>query len=294
MADQLVQVPPAWRFVADAAEMSAALAALGGEEVLGVDTETYWETGTKRMLLSLAQVSARTGEVLVYDALAAGPEPLKALVENPSVRMVAHNARFDDAVLRAAGLEPQGFVDTLQLARVALSLPSYSLASVVEHLFGLPLDKTLRTSNWRRRPLSRAQIAYAASDARVTLGVYDALRQLFEERGTWETALRAALVKPAPPGQPRARRRSVRAPDFELTAEEKRLVRALKKWRLEHAHTLRIPAYMVCQDKTLEHLARERPATLEALSAIYGLGEAKITRFGAELLRALREAGADE
>lgn len=294
MADPPVQIPPPWRFVADAAELTEALGALGGEDVLGVDTETYWETSSKRMLLSLAQISARSGEVLVYDALTAGAEPLKALVENPEVRMVAHNARFDDAVLRAAGLEPQGFVDTLQLARVALSLPSYSLAAVTEHLFGLPLDKTLRTSNWRRRPLTRAQIAYAASDARVTLALYDALRRLFEERGTWDAALRAAVIKPADPGRPRAKRRATKAPDFELTAEERRLVRALKKWRLEHAHTLRVPAYMVCQDKTLEHLARERPATLEALAAIYGLGEAKITRFGAELLKALQEAGADE
>lgn len=274
--------------------MTAALAALDGEDVLGVDTETYWETSTKRMLLSLAQISARTGEVLVYDALTAGPEPLKALVENPSVRMVAHNARFDDAVLRAAGLEPQGFVDTLQLARVALSLPSYSLAAVTEHLFGLPLDKSLRTSNWRRRPLTRAQIAYAAADARVTLALYDELRRLFEERGTWEVALRAALLT-APSGTRAPRkRRATKTPDFELTAEEKRLVLALKKWRLEHAHAQRVPAYMVCQDKTLEHLARERPATLEALVNIYGLGESKITRFGAELLKALQEAGADE
>ena len=294
MGDQSVQIPPPWRFVADAGQLAAALEALRGEDVLGVDTETYWETASKRMLVSLVQISARSGDVLVYDALAAGPEPLKALVENPEVRMVAHNARFDDAVLRAAGLQPQGFIDTLQLARIALSLPSYSLAAVTEHLFGLPLDKTLRTSNWRRRPLTKAQIAYAASDARITLNLYDRLRGLFEERGTWDAALRAALIKPGEPREGRTRRRATKAPDFQLTAEEKRLVRALKKWRLEHAHTLRVPAYMVCQDKTLEHLARARPATLEALSAIYGLGEAKITRFGAELLKALQEAGAGE
>ena len=294
MVDPLIQLPPPWRFVADAGQLAAALEALRGEDVLGVDTETYWETASKRMLVSIVQISARSGDVLVYDALAAGPEPLKALVENPEVRMVAHNARFDDAVLRAAGLQPQGFIDTLQLARIALSLPSYSLAAVTEHLFGLPLDKTLRTSNWRRRPLTKAQIAYAASDARITLNLYDKLRGLFEERGTWDAALRAALIKPTEPGRGRPRRRATKAPDFQLTAEEKRLVQALKKWRLEHAHALRVPAYMVCQDKTLEHLARARPATLEALSAIYGLGESKITRFGAELLRALQEAGADE
>ena len=52
----------------------------------------------------------------------------------------------------------------------------------------------------------------------------------------------------------------------------------------------RVPAYMVCPDKTLEHLARERPATLEALNTIHGLGESKIASFGEELLQALRSA----
>jgi ATP-dependent DNA helicase RecQ len=47
---------------------------------------------------------------------------------------------------------------------------------------------------------------------------------------------------------------------------------------------------MICADRTLEHLARARPETLEALADIYGLGESKIKRFGEEMLRALRES----
>jgi superfamily II DNA helicase RecQ len=47
---------------------------------------------------------------------------------------------------------------------------------------------------------------------------------------------------------------------------------------------------MICPDRTLEHLAMERPATLASLIKIHGLGESKITRFGAELLEALGQA----
>jgi superfamily II DNA helicase RecQ len=64
----------------------------------------------------------------------------------------------------------------------------------------------------------------------------------------------------------------------------------LKKWRLERANAQRVPAYMICPDRTLEHLARLRPETLEALANIYGLGESKIRNLGAELLQALRDA----
>ncbi|HEY0386010.1 MAG TPA: HRDC domain-containing protein, partial [Pyrinomonadaceae bacterium] len=61
-------------------------------------------------------------------------------------------------------------------------------------------------------------------------------------------------------------------------------------WRLERARDERVPAYMICSDRTLEHLAMERPTTLEALNAIHGLGASKIAKFGAELLETLGRA----
>ena len=279
-----------WRLVEDPAEAARALEALGAEGLVALDTETYWEVQTKRSRVSLAQLSGAAGEVVVVDVLAAGVEPLRALVESPAVRMIAHNARFDDGVLRAVGLDPRGFVDTLVMSRAALSLPSHSLAAVTEHLFGLPLDKTLQKSNWRRRPLTRAQLTYAARDARVTMRVYEELSRRLAERGQLEKILAAAELKPSEPGKAMKRRKAPQLPPLVLTPEDKRVVTRLKKWRLELSFARRVPAYMICPDRTLEHLARERPASLEALAGIYGLGESKIKSFGEELLAALREA----
>jgi ATP-dependent DNA helicase RecQ len=62
---------------------------------------------------------------------------------------------------------------------------------------------------------------------------------------------------------------------------------------MARAHAQRVPAYMICADKTLESLARERPETLEQLRSIYGLGDSKIERFGEDLLAALRDALSD-
>lgn len=283
-----------FRFINDAGEALAALEPFLSETVVALDTETYWDAATgKRACLSLAQVSARTGPVIVIDALAAGAEVLRPLAESPTVSMAAHNARFDEMVLAEAGLQPVGFVDTLRMAQSALSLASYSLASVVEHLFGSPLDKTLRQSNWRRRPLTRSQLTYAALDARVTLQVYDELSRLLREQGRLEEVLAYASLaarSSADRAAPRRRRRAPAVPGAPLTAEEKLIVAQLKRWRLSQANAQRRPAYMICPDKTLEHLARERPRTLAALNSIHGLGESKIERFGAELLDALCEA----
>jgi ribonuclease D len=281
-----------WRLVAEESELGEVAGSLQRESVVGLDTETFWDVSAGRMRLALVQVAPPEGDVIVVDVLATGVEPLRPLLESREIKMVAHNARFDEAVLREAGVQADGLIDTLRLSRMALTLGSHSLASLVEHLFGLPLDKSLQRANWRRRPLTRAQIEYAALDARMALLVYEELRRLLGEQGRLEVALHAAELTPrtaSEPGKPR-KKRTVQIPEIVLTPEEKRVVATLKKWRLARANAGRVPAYMICPDRTLEHLARARPATLEALASIYGMGESKIKNFGEELLQALRDA----
>lgn len=284
------ELPP-FHYLTDAQEATHALESLRGESLIALDTETFWERGNSTSHVSLVQIAAPGGRIVVVDTVATGFDPVRALVEEPSVRMAAHNARFDQGMLRGENLNPTSFVDTLSLAHSALALASYSLASVTEHLFGIPLDKTLQSSNWRRRPLTRLQLEYAAKDAHITLLVYEELRRRLEREGRWDDALRAALLSDERTTATKTKRtRRPVAPGPPLTPEEKRIVALLKGWRLRRASAQRVPAYMVCADKTLECLARERPETVEALRAIYGLGDSKITAFGEELLTALRDA----
>jgi ribonuclease D len=284
---------PVFRFITDNAEAREELSGLEVESVIGLDTETYWNPSINRSYVSLVQIAPREHDVLVFDLLSVDIELLRPLIESPTVTMAAHNARFDEGMLIGAGLKPAAFVDTLRLARAALRLPSYSLAGVTAHLFGIELDKSFQKSNWRRRPLTRAQLEYAAMDAFITLRVHDELRRILAEQGKLETSLRQATLAPSSPETrttPVRKRRAPQPPPRPLTEEEKQAVLKLKKWRFAKANELHVPAYMVCPDRTLEHLAMERPATLEALVSIHGLGESKIARFGAEILEALHEA----
>ncbi|MBA2503422.1 MAG: HRDC domain-containing protein [Pyrinomonadaceae bacterium] len=290
MEDDCKLAPPTFRFIPEAAEARSAVARLSGEGIVGVDTETIWRPEGTR--ISLLQIAPREGEVIVIDALSTDAEVWRPLIDSPNVLMAAHNARFDEAVLAAAGLKPVGFVDTLRLARAALQLPSYSLAEVVRHLFGIILDKSFQKSNWRRRPLSSDQLAYAARDAHLTLCIYDKLEHLLRNQNRWEEAYRHAALSPqsGAEGGKRRRRTTNQSPPPPLTPDEKRIVLELKKWRLEQAFASRVPAYMICPDRTLHHLAQEKPATIDALASVYGLGESKISRYGEALLEALRQA----
>ena len=74
------------------------------------------------------------------------------------------------------------------------------------------------------------------------------------------------------------------------TEREERLWQALRKWRQERARAEEIPAYMVCGDKTLRDIVEKMPRGLGGLRSIYGLGEAKIDKFGDEILEVLDSA----
>jgi ribonuclease D len=284
-----------YQYLIDPDEARDALSAFAKQSIIGLDTETFWDYGARRNHLSLLQLAAPTGEIIVVDALAAGIEEARALIENPAPMMAAHNARFDDGVLRGAGFAVAGLVDTLRLARRTLRLRSFSLASVSEHLFGLPVDKTWQQSDWRRRPLGRAQLDYAALDAKIALRIYQELTARLEEAGRLDEELRRAKVGP-PASEAEAFnrvkiRQKRRTVDLRpLTAEERRVVERLKEWRRQLAERERIPAYLICQDKTLEHLVIARPGAVEELANIFGLGPAKIARYGSELLDQLRSA----
>jgi DNA helicase II / ATP-dependent DNA helicase PcrA len=68
------------------------------------------------------------------------------------------------------------------------------------------------------------------------------------------------------------------------------LFAALKAWRRERAQADGVPAYVVFHDRTLQEIARRRPGSLAALSAVSGVGPAKLERYGDELLATLAHA----
>ncbi len=62
------------------------------------------------------------------------------------------------------------------------------------------------------------------------------------------------------------------------------LLDRLKQLRRNLASAARVPAYVVFPDRTLIELATHQPKTLAEMSAIHGVGQAKLTRYGAAFL----------
>ena len=70
--------------------------------------------------------------------------------------------------------------------------------------------------------------------------------------------------------------------DSELFERLRALRRELAEWR-------DVPPYIVCSDKTLRGLCRQRPATREELLEVSGIGERKADEFGEAFLKAISE-----
>ena len=67
------------------------------------------------------------------------------------------------------------------------------------------------------------------------------------------------------------------------------LYQALRQWRSERAKSEGLPAYTVFSDRTLRELVFARPRNVHALLGVWGLGESRVGRFGADLVRVIRE-----
>ncbi|HEY2749385.1 MAG TPA: ATP-dependent DNA helicase RecQ [Polyangia bacterium] len=62
----------------------------------------------------------------------------------------------------------------------------------------------------------------------------------------------------------------------------------LRELRARLAKAEQLPAYCVFHDRTLAALARQRPATLDEMSSVPGVGPTKLAKYGAAFLDALR------
>jgi ATP-dependent helicase Lhr and Lhr-like helicase len=156
------------RWVGTSAELREAVDCLMECGLVGLDVETTLNDRA----LCLVQLATHR-ETFLIDALAI-PDlaPLGALLASEDVVKVIHNAKFERDVLGQLGYLVENVVDTLEVSRRQRGKDAdggHSLAAVCAREFGIELDKREQCSNWRRRPLTEEQVAYAALDAEVLI-----------------------------------------------------------------------------------------------------------------------------
>ncbi len=108
-------------------------------------------------------------------------------------------------------------------------------------------------------------------------------RAILKGDDTVELAMPRAVEKKS---KKKKKRRS-KAVVSDLTADDQALFAMLRNLRAQLAKKQGVPPYMVFGDKTLKQMAQDKPATSEEFLSLNGVGESKLTKYGAIFLEAL-------
>jgi ATP-dependent DNA helicase RecQ len=106
--------------------------------------------------------------------------------------------------------------------------------------------------------------------------------------------LPARIMLPSEPRAPMSRRRGNRGgkavPSIALDPESQSLFEKLRARRAEIARESKLPAYVICHDRTLADMAFKKPRNVEGLQAVHGMGPSRIENYGVKFLEVLIQA----
>jgi len=240
----------------------------------------------------LLQLSTRERHAVI-DPLPIGvPDALGALLEDPSVQVVFHDADYDLRLLQQDyGWKTRNIFDT-RIAAQLLGYTAFGLAALLERFFDVKLDKKHQRADWSMRPLTDDMLDYAAQDTRFLLALRDTMSAELAKMGRMDWAkeefalLEGTRWTDEEPGVSYLRLKGAR----DLSRRELAVLRELVPWRDSVAGALDRATFRVLGNEQLLDIARSQPQTKEALGKIKGMPRAILEQRGAELLDAVRRA----
>lgn len=246
--------------------------------------------------ICLLQLSTRQ-ETFVVDALAVEHvDPLKALLADPNVEVVFHDAEYDLRLLdRDLGVRVRGLFDT-KLAAQFLGEPVIGLAGLLERYLGIHLEKKYQRADWARRPLPPEMLEYAATDTRHLPELRDMLRERLASLGRLAWAEEEFRIQEAGPGSVTSRAdgmaymRIKGTRDF--TPRQLGALRELYAWRETQGRERDVAPFRIASNEALVDLARRLPVTIGEASSIPTVPRSLLARHGAELISLIREVRA--
>mmetsp|Transcript_18143 Transcript_18143/g.29727 ORF Transcript_18143/g.29727 Transcript_18143/m.29727 type:complete len:988 (+) Transcript_18143:46-3009(+) len=239
------------------------------------------------------------------------PAHLGPILANPNIVKVMHGADSDIPWLqRDFGCYIVNLFDTGRASRM-LSFPSAGLAYLLRKYAGVDPDKTHQLSDWRRRPLPDDMRAYAVSDTRYLLDIYDKLRVALQNHSSPDVSIVSVLDKskhvclirydkePFKPsgyltiidgGSHRFKNKSGNKVTSELSSQQEAALKALYDWRDKTARQEDESVLYVCPNAALLRIASNRPATVSALQRLVNPLPPLVMRRSQDILDSIKAA----
>ncbi len=265
---------------------------------------------------ALRRIDGRDVDAAVKAVQARKVRQLYAMLDGTSCRPAAVRRYFGETGVDACGqcdlcLSPPVASDATEAAQKALSAVHrlggrFGRGRVIDHLLGKTKDapsyetqlstfgigREFSAAGWRDlldQLLFEGLLREDANDGRPLIGLGDAAEVKAVYRGERRVSVRrmpAAADGSGRTGRERKRRGGERMP---VEAADAPLFEALRAWRRERAAEQGVPPYVIFHDTTLSAIARARPGNEDALASISGVGQTKLQRYAADVLRVVRE-----
>ncbi len=278
--------------VVDQARFDALIPAIADQPAYAVDTEFHRERSYYPKV-ALVQINWGAGMALV-DPLVVSLEPLAAVLDGPGLAVMHASSQDLEVLRRSCHTLPTRLFDT-QVAAGFTGLRSPSLAALHDKLLGVRLPKGDRLTDWLRRPLSEAQLDYAASDVVHLLEIHRLLETDLAQRGRlqWaeaecDEALRRGHTQ-RDPAQAWLKIKETR----HLSARSRGVAQALAQWREERAQETDQPPRFVLPDLAVVGIAQKPPTSVDDLRRVRGLDERHLRNGHADELLRIVAAGLD-
>ncbi len=255
------------------------------------DTEFVSEE-TFEPVLCLIQVAAADVLAAIDPEAVGDVSPFWELVLDPSIQVVMHAAGEDLRIchLRTGKLPERVFDVQIAAGLAGFSYP-LSLVNLAGQVLGVTLAGSETRTDWRKRPLSPAQLEYALDDVRHLFDLADRLTERLEALGrlAWAEAEFRDQVREI------ARRSDVdrwrRLPGLhQLGRRGLEAARRLSEWREDVARRRNRPMRQIMRDDLLTAIAKRMPRSKRDLEALRDFNRPGLLSHGQEILEVLEAA----
>ena len=249
-------------------------------EWLAIDTE-FMREKTYYPQLCLLQIGTPEITACIDPLAIEDLSPVLDLIYKPTMTKVFHAGGQDlEIFYHLRDALPAPVFDT-QIAAPLLGFPEQAgYARLVEDIVGVSLKKTHTRADWSHRPLSEAQLEYAADDVVYLCQIYKVLLEKLSEKGRLDwlkddfSQLSDITRYQNPPEKAWLRVKAAR----KLRSSQLATLQALAAWREQQAQKENLPRGWLIKDDVMADIARQQPGTAEELGRIRGLGERTIKR----------------
>lgn len=279
----LIPSEPIW--IDQDSELAELCARWRQQAAIAVDTE-FMRSDTFYPIAGLIQIGDGKGCYLIDPLTIGDVAPLRELMLDDAVVKVLHSCSEDLEVFqRLLGVVPSPLFDTQVAAAFAGYGFSVGYAGLIKAVLNIDVPKEETRSDWLQRPLSQAQLKYAALDVAHMLIVYGKLLQSLKasNRLQWVKDDCADLIINArkPDDFTRAYQKVGFA--WKLRSQELAILQRLCVWRETEARVRNIPRNRLTKEPALWEMARKQPQELAHLQRINDLPPRTLRDYG-ELL----------